>query len=67
MSAYYITNGHDQPINVWHDGSGPHIHISRKCCETYRSHEEAQERLVYLRERTGRRLAHLKISTFARF
>jgi len=64
--AYYITNEHDQPINVWHDGSGPHIQISKKCAETYSSLEEAQERLNYLRQRTGRRLANLKISTFAK-
>jgi hypothetical protein len=63
----YITNQYDHPINVWHDGSGPHIQISKQCCETYNSLDEAQERLDYLRERTGRRLANLKVSTFAKF
>lgn len=67
MSTYYITNKHDQPINVLHASGGPHIQISKKCCEMYSSLEEAQERLDYLRQRTGRRLANLKISTFAKF
>jgi len=67
MSTYYITNKDDRPINVLHGTGGPHIQILKTCAETYSSYEEAQERLDYLRQRTGRRLANLKISTFAKF
>ena len=63
---YYITQ-HGRPINVIHDGSGPRIQIIRSCCERYRSQEEAQERLDYLRECTGKRLANLKVSTYIKF
>ena len=66
-TTYYITNQHDRPINVMHDGGGPRIQVLKSCCEHYRNQGEAQERLDYLRQRTGKRLANLKISTFAKF
>jgi len=67
MSTYYITNEYDHPINVLHASGGPRIQILKTCCEMYSTRKEAQERLDYLRQRTGRRLANLKISTFTKF
>jgi len=67
ITDYYITNQHDRPINAILAGSETRIQILKTCCERYRSQEEAQERLDYLRECTGKRLANLKVSTYIKF
>ena len=65
--TYYIINQDGRPINVMHCSGGPRIQFLKTCAETYSSHKEAQERLDYLRQRTGRPLANLEISTVAKF
>ena len=66
-TTYYITNSKDRPINVIWDGSGPTIQVLRSCCECYSSRQEAVDRLNFLRERTGKPLRHLKVSTYKVF
>lgn len=39
-----------KPINVIHDGAGPHIQTLKRICETYSTPEEAHARLEYLQE-----------------
>ena len=68
MGNYFITNPHDQPINVIHDGDGPKIQFSKKTCETYNTPEEAQSRLAYLAGYIRRNpcVRHLKVATYAK-
>ena len=65
--TYYITNESNRPINTMFDGSGPIIKVLKSCCDSYRTQEEAEESLAYLRQDTGRPLSHLKVSTYAKF
>ena len=58
---WYITNRKGHPINpMW--ASGLSIRTFPDVWEMYSSKEEAEERLEFLRETTGRPLSHLKVS-----
>lgn len=65
---YFITNKHDQPINVMHDGEGPKVQFLRRMCESYPTPERAEERLIYLQGYIARNpcVKNLKVSTYAR-
>lgn len=66
--TYFITNKHDQPINVIHDGNGPRVQFSRRMCESYSTIEEAERRLNYLQGYASRQpvIKTLKVSTFGK-
>jgi hypothetical protein len=66
--TYFITNKQDKPINVIHDGNGPHIQFLKNKCESYPTPEAAEKRLMYLSgyTRSNPCIKNLKVSTFAK-
>jgi len=62
---YYITNNDNRPINVKFCPH-PRIQVLKTCCECFSTQAEAQARLDWLREETGKPLKHLKVSTYAK-
>ena len=61
-NIYCLANPNLRPINVIHDGSGPHIQTSNRVCETYQTKDEAIERLNYLLSQDTSKKAAAKLT-----